>query len=142
VIRGGFEPHPLGLAAIPRLPVGIFLPAISRQWAVVPFLIDTGATATALGPNDAATRVGIPLLALLDPTLWARVEDFGGIGGSCPHYIQPAEYAFVRDDGTLHLLSGEMAIMQPTNPRWPPTTGCRRCSGGMFYSTFALRRTG
>lgn len=98
MIHGFFEPHPRGLAALPRLAVSVYLPTISSQWAEVSFLIDTGATVTSPGPVDAVTHVGIPWLALIRPQLWPDQEDFGGIGGSCLHYIQDAEYLF-RHDG-------------------------------------------
>jgi hypothetical protein len=116
VIRGVFEPHPLGLAPLPHLTVGIFLPTVAPQWAQVTFLLDTGATYTSLGPLDAATHVGIPWPALTRPSIWSRKEELGGIGGSGVHYIEDAEYAFRHDDGTVQVIQAEIAIMQPTLP--------------------------
>lgn len=137
MIQGFFQPPPGGLAGIPRLTVGVYLPTISRQWADVSFLIDTGATATSLGPVDAVTHVGIPWLALIRPNLWPDHEDFGGIGGSCVHYIQDAEYLFRHDDGSVQRLRTKIAIMEPTLPRSPRTTGYPRCSGVTCSSTSA-----
>jgi hypothetical protein len=85
----------------------------------VSFLINTGATVTTIGPIDAATHLGIPWLTLISPSLWPEHQDFGGIGGSCVHYIQDAEYLFRHADGSTQRLQGKIAIMQPTVPPQP-----------------------
>jgi hypothetical protein len=113
VIRATFEPHPLGLAPIPRLAVGVFIPALSGHWVVISFIIDTGADKTALGPTDAFARVGISWPVLTQPSLWARQVSVGGIGGEAIHYIEDAYYQFRHEDGREQMIAHEIAILKP-----------------------------
>jgi hypothetical protein len=97
---------------VPFVRTSIWLPAIQRQWVPIELLIDTGAGRTSLHPLDAITRVGIPIQTLVDPSLWAKHETPGGIGGKALYFVVDAHYAFLKSDGQWHQMQGEIRIAQ------------------------------
>jgi hypothetical protein len=74
MIVGWFErdaPHP-----IPRIEVSVWLPRISKGWAAVPFVLDTGAGVTCLHPGDALRQVRIDPILLGDPMRWPSAATY------------------------------------------------------------------
>ena len=72
----------------------------------VDFLVDTGASVTALHPRD-GLRLGIPFDELAgDPV------NIGGTTGNYPYYPQPAELTFA-DSGRGHGILVELRIAKP-----------------------------
>jgi hypothetical protein len=92
----------------------LFLPGLSQSWAVIDFLIDTGASTTCLHPRDALVSVGIDAVKLAFPHHWpaSQHQTTQGIGGTCTNYVVPAQYAFYQDDGQVRTLNGTIAIAQ------------------------------
>jgi hypothetical protein len=78
----------------------------------VDFLIDTGATTTALHPQDAIFKVGIDPFKLLDASAWPIPLSVGGIGGSCDYYPATAQYLFYDQAGSWQVEHGQIAIAQ------------------------------
>jgi hypothetical protein len=123
VIRGRFDPrytHPW-----PRERVGIRLTSISPDWAIVDFVLDTGASATCIHPADAIQHVGLDPVMLTDPSRWPNAVAFGGIGGSVNYFTTPAEYALVHDPGEVTFLAGTIKVAQwtQTNQSLPSLLG-------------------
>lgn len=92
----------------------LYLPGISKRWAAVEFLLDTGAGSSVVHPLDATTRLGIDDVALRTPSLWPIQRTAHGIGGSSAEYSVPAHYALQRDDGTRATHREDLAIARPT----------------------------
>ena len=113
MISGYFDPNYSG--PLPMVRVGLFLPQITSSWVPIDFLLDTGADATVLHPQDALFRVGIDPTTLDRPDLWPNRQPMGGVGGAGECYIHPAHYAFRHDDGRLQTLSREICIARPDN---------------------------
>jgi hypothetical protein len=113
VIAGYFDPS--FSRPLPKVKVAVRLPKITRDWAVVRFVLDTGAARTAIHPLEATNTLGIDPAALRDPGVWPRSVKLGGIsGGLNTYYLVPAEYAFVHTDGQLQTIQAEIRIAQPT----------------------------
>lgn len=112
MIPGRFDPnyaHPW-----PRVRAGVLLKDIAQDWIVVDFVLDTGASATCLHPTDALTISGIDLSMLTDPARWSVVSTFSGIGGGVSYFTTSALYAFMHDDGRVHLIDGTIKVAQWT----------------------------
>lgn len=123
MIPGYFDPnvaHPW-----PRVRVGILVTDITRDWAVVEFVLDTGASATCLHPADALGVPGIDLTMLTDPTRWGAVETFTGIGGGVRYFTTPVRYGLFRANGQVHFLDGTINVAQwtMTNQTLPSLLG-------------------
>ena len=105
--------------------IGVKLTDISDEWAIVDFVLDTGASVTCLHPSDAIQEVGIDPVVLTDPTRWANVTAFGGIGGATSYFTTPAEYALVHSDGQITLIDGTINVAQwtPANQSLPSVLG-------------------
>jgi hypothetical protein len=112
VITGFFDPA-LPTWPRPLMPVMLYLPGISRQWALIEFLLDTGASTTCVHPQDATTRLGIDDTALRTQASWPRQRSSHGVGGSSTDYIVPAYYALRRDDGGWDTYQRDLAIAKP-----------------------------
>jgi hypothetical protein len=112
VIPGLFDP---ALPSWPRplIRVMLYLPGISKNWAPVYFLLDTGAGTSVVHPLDATTKLGINDAALRNPALWPIQRTAHGVGGLSPEYSVPAHYALQRDDGTWAKHQEDLAIAQP-----------------------------
>ena len=72
MIVGWFDPD--APYPIPRVNVALSLPRISKDWAVIPFIVDTGAGVTCLHLHDAMRRARIDPVVLGDPLRWQSVE--------------------------------------------------------------------
>jgi len=108
VILGRFDPnytHPW-----PRVRVGVLLTGISQAWAVVDFVLDTGASATCLHPSDAIQEVGIDPVMLTDPSQWPTAVTFSGVGGGVDYFVTPARYALLHDDGQVQYIDGTINV--------------------------------
>jgi hypothetical protein len=92
----------------------VLLPDLTDIWAPLALLIDTGAGATCVHPQDAVVGLRLNIADLIDPTRWPSYEDRGGIGGSALYYIVHAEYAFRRENGPVQRLQGELRIAAPS----------------------------
>jgi hypothetical protein len=75
------------------------LPRITSNWVGVDFVLDTGADATALFPQDPLFIVGINRAALNLPQIWPAPRPMGGVAGSGECCQWPAKYTFQHDDG-------------------------------------------
>jgi hypothetical protein len=113
VIPGYFDP---ALPSWPRplIRVMLYLPSISKNWAPVDFLLDTGASSSCVHPLDATTRIGISDASLRTPSLWALQRTSHGVGRSSADYVVPAYYALQHDDGTWATHREDLAIARPT----------------------------
>jgi len=112
VISGYF--HPRSAWPVPLVRASLWLPGISERWTTIEFIIDTGAGRTCLHPLDAITQVGIPMETVGDPSKWTRHETPGGVGGKALYFVVPAHYAFLKDDGDWHQITGEIYIAHAT----------------------------
>ena len=92
----------------------LWLPDLQPRWTPIEFLIDTGASHTALHPLDAIRRVQIAAETLAKPSMWPVHETPSGIGGSALYFVVEAHYAFLKDYGDWHQLSAELRIAQAT----------------------------
>ena len=73
----------------------------------VDFLVDTGASVTALHPRD-GLRLGIPFDELAGDSV-----NIGGTTGDYPYFPQPAELTFA-DSGHSHVTPIALRIAKPT----------------------------
>ena len=123
MIRGHFDFRAF-TRPMPRVRVALFLPGISVNWALVPFVVDTGASRTVLNPDD-SFAVGIAAERLQDPSQWPDHRSAAGIGGMVTNYVHPAQYRFFRADQTSLTLSQEILIAGLTSatPRLPSLLG-------------------
>jgi hypothetical protein len=92
--------------------VGVYCPDISTKIEVVPFLLDTGCSATVLHPVDATSRFGLQPSRLTDRNQWHNTESMGGVGGSSACYVVPAQYGFLHTDGHLQIIPGQVRIAE------------------------------
>jgi hypothetical protein len=123
VIRGYFDPtyaHPW-----PRVRIGVLLTEITQDWAVVSFVIDTGASATCLHQADALSISGIDLPLLTDPTRWGSMSRYSGVGGGITYFPTPVRYALLHDDGQALYIDGTINVAQwtPANQDLPSLLG-------------------
>ena len=80
------------------------------------FLIDTGATRTALSPRDANTI--FPGYADLDWTRDHRLSGARGIGGTCRMITRPGMIRFRDDRGGERHWVGPIELIEPTADSW------------------------
>jgi hypothetical protein len=112
VIRGLFEER-FG-TSLPVAWTGLVLPHRSMGYAAIDFVVDTAAAASALHPLAARRR-----LAFTDadfvmlPRITRGPTSLTGISGSAAYFAVPARYVLARDDGTAHLIDGEIRIAEP-----------------------------
>jgi hypothetical protein len=92
--------------------VALLLPGISSDWALVDFLLDTGASNTSLHPKDAQSAMGIDAARLQDPTQWTNPLYPVGISGPCPYFREPARYALRHDNGQWQVFNGDISVAQ------------------------------
>ena len=97
----------------PQLSVALFLPGISPRWAMVEFLIDTGADSTVLAPAAAVDLFDISSDRLSDPSNWPDRIRALGVGGSTLVYRTLARFDFASENGIEHSLSGTILIPRP-----------------------------
>lgn len=123
MIKGYFD-NP-ALRPIPRVRVAVYLKTISAEWATIPFLLDTGATATCVHPVDAVSQIGISPTQLVQPGYWPKAETVTGVGGNPIYFVCDAFYAFRQEDSTLHFIDGEIRVAQttPSNGNLPSLLG-------------------
>ena len=124
MIRGFFDPTSFE-RPVPRFWVSMRLPGVSPRWALVNFLIDTGAPSTALHPSDMVKRFELDVTRLASPEQWSRRTTITGISGGVVSYIEPATYAFLREDQTVLELNQDVLIAQwmPANEELPSVLG-------------------
>lgn len=93
----------------PYLNVAIWIEGIAEEWVLVPFLVDTGASVTAIHALDAVRRLGMTP-ADLDPEAWRATASFSGVGGSAKYLTRAAHYGFYHDSGEWQIIRGEVRI--------------------------------
>ena len=104
----------------------LILPGITTAPAIVDFLLDTGASTTSLDPRDALTIVQIDPVILADPQYWQSLTVHTGIGGGgITYFTHEAHYGFLRDDGQVQEIRGQISIAQlrPDNRTIPSLLG-------------------
>ena len=99
---------------MPVVRVSVHLPGITSDYVALDFLLDTGAPNTTVHPRDATVNLGIPWATLVDRSAWSGRAVTAGIGGKAICHVQPAEYLFHHDDGTLQQLSRDIQVAIPT----------------------------
>jgi hypothetical protein len=92
----------------------LYIPGLTRRWAAVDFLLDTGASTSCVHPRDATARLGIDAITLRTPSAWARQHQSQGVGGSATDFIVTAHYALRRDDGGWDTYQDDLAIARST----------------------------
>lgn len=95
--------------AVPYVRAGIYAPSI-KKWVVSSFLIDTGADATIIHPQDSLrlyTRTQIN--SLPNPTM------FGGAGAGKPHYPVDAQIIFLHDHGEMQEVPTTVYVSDPSH---------------------------
>lgn len=110
----------------PYLSVAVFVPGISTEWALVEFLIDTGAARTSIHPLDAIRRLGIGPAMLADRSQWQNTTASSGIGGTATYFDLPAFYGFQADaDVAWDIIEGRLMLAELTasNQRIPSLMG-------------------
>jgi hypothetical protein len=112
VIPGYFDPA-LPTWPRPLIRVTLYLPGISRRWAPVDFLLDTGAATSCVHPQDAITRLGIDAQALRTPSAWPLQQAAHGVGGATIDYMVPIQFALRHDDGSWDRYQHDLAIARP-----------------------------
>ena len=101
---GGPPPAP---TAVPYVWAIVHLLKFSRR-ALVPFLIDTGADATTIHPQDSLRVCSeSEIKALGNPTA------FGGAGAGRNHYPADAVLVFIHDDGRLQAIRLTVYVAEP-----------------------------
>ena len=78
---------------------------------LVPFVIDTGATTTALHAHDALRRLGMDETDL-DPRRWPedRLSLSGGVGGAAPYRVLEAAYEFRREGRISQIVTASIEL--------------------------------
>ena len=110
----------------PYLSVAVFVPGVSTEWALVDFLIDTGAARTSIHPLDAIRRLGISPAMLADRSQWQNTIASGGVGGPATYFDLPAFYGFQTDaDVAWDIIEGRLMLAELTahNQRIPSLMG-------------------
>ena len=92
--------------------VTLVLPDTLTATVDVDFLIDTGATITAVHPRDAVLRLGIDPVRLASPHRWATTETVRRMGDTAAQYRVRAEYRFLDDELGPQMIRGEVRIAQ------------------------------
>jgi hypothetical protein len=95
VIRGYFDPT--AARPVPKVRIALLLPGAMTSFAVVDFLVDTGAMVTTLSPLDAASPLGIDPSRLAELLPSATPSSIRGVGGEITTFVAPAVYGFRHD---------------------------------------------
>ncbi|MGH2587732.1 MAG: hypothetical protein ACRDJE_22655 [Dehalococcoidia bacterium] len=112
MIRGFFDKS--YQSPIPKVVAGLILPWRDARYAPIEFVVDTGASATCLHPNDAIERMQFTDEELAGLRRIARADRaLSGITGAALYFVVPARYLFARDDWTLQTIDGEIRVAQP-----------------------------
>lgn len=119
MIPGFFAPAVLPQ---PLIRVAVHIDGLQPDWAVVPFVIDTGAALTCIHAIDAVRLFGMSP-ASLDPTTWADPTPVGGIGGGLNYMERSASYVFLHTDGTTHQIDGVIKIGELRSQSTPALLG-------------------
>lgn len=124
MIRGYFDPES-SFGKGPTVAVLVHIPALTDEWALIQFLIDTGSSATAVHPNDARLGFGVSLAEIRSRPDWPNPQPSLGVGGRATYFALPATYAFVHDDGHWEEISGNVDVAEPnaTNHTLPSILG-------------------
>lgn len=96
----------------------------SPSRTLVPFVIDTGATTTALHAHDSLRRLGMDE-ADLDPREWP-VEELslsGGVGGAAPYRVVDAAYEFHQEGGTSQVVVASIGLGAANTEHLPSLLG-------------------
>lgn len=123
MISGFFDP---ARGPYPYLTVAVRVPFVTvDRWVSVQFIVDTGASHTAVHPLDAVRILGLTPAQLLNAAGWPKVVNSGGVGGGATYFECPAEYGFVRDDGSVEVIADDVWIGQltPGSQRMPSLLG-------------------
>jgi hypothetical protein len=105
--------------------VGVWINGVTYVWSRVDFMVDTGAGATLLHPNDSLNAVGIQRARLTDPSRWAGSVAYTGVGGNVAYFVTPVRYQFQHDDGRSQYIDGtiNVAPLLPDNRQLPSVLG-------------------
>ncbi len=102
MLRGRFG----GTSGRPYLEARLILPRLSMR-GNVSFLVDTGADASVLMPDD-AHRLGV------DHSRLTGRQEYAGIGGATQSFVEPALIVFSEPGRNLYVYSLDLAIMPAT----------------------------
>lgn len=94
--------------------VALYVPAGTRGWGEVDFVIDTGASISVLHPADAIEELGIDPARLANPDRWTDHRSHRGVGGAATFYLQLADYSFLHAEGHWQSTRGHVSIAQST----------------------------
>src|SRR5215212_10090518 len=97
---------------LPRVSVRVTLAELSPFPATIDFVLDTGATATTIHPMDMLEHFRVLPTHLADPERWRRHTGGQGIGGRVLSFVERADLAFEREDGTFLALDEEIHVAQ------------------------------
>lgn len=101
---------PTSMTEVPYVNAVVELPRLGR-WAVVTFLVDTGADMTVLNPQDSLRLVlGNEWSGLTNPIT------VGGAGAGLAHFPEPATLHFLHDDGRIESVPATTYVGTP-DPR-------------------------
>jgi len=92
---------------VPYVRAILHLPAFNRR-IVIQFLIDTGADATTIHPQDS-----LRLLAPAEIKALGGAIPFGGAGAGKSHHPSESELIFMRTNGTLEAIALRVYIAEP-----------------------------
>ena len=94
-------------SAVPYVRAIINVPSINK-FVVSSFLIDTGADATIIHPQD-----GLRLFTRAQINALPNPDSFGGAGADKPHYPVEAEIAFLHDHGEIQIVPTTIYFSDP-----------------------------
>jgi hypothetical protein len=101
------SPADPAFTAVPYVWAFVYLPAFQRR-VLVPFLLDTGADATILHPQDSLRVLGESEITGL-----GNATPFGGAGAGKDHYPAEALLVFMNDDGSLRQIRLTIYVAEP-----------------------------
>ena len=99
----------LGQLAQPLLAMTVVAQAFGPVVAKIPFVVDTGATATVIHARDAIRYFGMTPEDL-DSSTWIDAITVGGVGGSMKCKQSDATFGFRHDDGTIDSIRATVLI--------------------------------
>jgi len=116
-----------GLYLDPRVPqpylvVAVSIPDLSWDYALVPFVIDTGAARSCIHAGDAIDQFRVSPQSL-DPRNWTRSIVIGGVGGRSRAHELQAEFYFRHDDGRIESVSDRILVGDITTRGLPSLLG-------------------
>jgi predicted aspartyl protease len=119
VITGLYNPS---LMPYPLLAVRVEFRREDCLDAYIPFVIDTGATATCIHSDSAIEAFGLTPEDL-DPERWVEVVTLGGTTGALRYLRREATFGFLHDDGRWEHIEGHVYVGEMASGRIPSLLG-------------------